>query len=256
MAAEDGTFRIGPTEAGSHTLGLMLDPSLWTRGRPIGRPFHVLTVLELSLPVGETQRDIDLRQGFPGVIALTLEIQQTPAADDARAEITNQQLRVYAVPRFRNRDTVDEVAASSRKGEPFEIGPLPPGDWSVFARIPKFGPWSWPVFDAVSVGPGDRVERRFKLEITTASLDLVDASTGAPLEVDTVEVGQLGPDGLTSTERGLYDKGRIALAMPAGDYMVTARKEGLVTLAGDRDAWAPLTWTESGPLTDVLRVPR
>lgn len=252
--SEDRTYRLGPTEAGLHSVGFVFAAELRTRARPLAGTEKFAPVLRLQLPTGTTQRDIGLPGGFPGTIALTVSLTLTapaPPISKRLPRVLSVRAEPYA-PQFPG----EGLTASFRSGVAGELGPVPPGDWRILVQVPEFGPWSWPVTDWLRVGAGERIERTFELEITSALVELLDARTGAPLDTEVVEVGRRDADGLITFDCSLETPGNVRLSLPPGDYLVTARKEGLEAVADDPSAWAPLSWSASGPSSSRLRVPR
>ncbi len=251
----DGTFRVGPTEVGQHRLGLVLDPgSRVPQYAASGGRF--VPLIDLRLPQGETHREIDLREGFPGsiVVAVTVTFDPNSPYLPEKSALASGMLRVSAEPVQIQSESGPVFATFGNAG--FELGPLPPGRWRVLVQVPSFAPWSWPLSESVYVGPAERVERSFELDIVGAVFEMLDARTGEPLADCTIEVGRREQNGMRTFPRAVPTNGRVSLALPPGDYMVTAREEGLITVADDPRAWTPLTWGASGPTTTVLRVPR
>jgi len=230
----------------------VLDASLRTTGRPSTSSGDVVSLLDLHLPAGETHRDVDVRGGFPGSISLSVTVHESSSA---KVAIMSSQMRVWAEP-VDSESLKDGVGGLFRTGTTVELGPLQPGEWRVLVQLPRCGPWSWTVSDAIHVRPAERVERTLDLQLAAASVELLDAGTGTPLGKGIVEVGRREGDGVSSMQCAIGPGGLTTFVLPPGDYMLTGRKEGLGALADDPRAWVALTWEASGPSAAVLRVPR
>lgn len=252
----DGRFRLGPVETGLFTVGLVIDPGLARRGRPDPQVGSVVPILDLYLPAGVTQRDVDVRAGLPGAIALRIELdgfQPTPVDPGNRRSVA-ETVRVLAVP-LDPSGKIQSVGVSGSRLNELRVGPLAPGTWRLSAYFPGEGPWAWPIDPPVVVAPGQLVEVAAQLAVARASIEVVDAQTGLPLK-GFIEVGTGDASRLEVIPYEVRPGGALTLTLPPGEYMVTAREEGLEAVVDDPRAWARLVWSGSGPTTSRLPVPR
>jgi hypothetical protein len=255
LIPEDATFRLGPVESGLVTVGLVVDPLLERRGRPDPVAGGVAPLVDLYLPVGITRRDIDVRAGLPGSIGVTLSL-ALDTADPARRTRETPTVRVLAEPIHGGTDFQAVRRISS--GEPqleVVLGPLAPGAWRVVLRCDQRGPWSWILSDLVEITPGSRNDIHRSISLGRVVLTVLDEQTGAPLE-GFVEIGRRTELGVVSSTYPIRPAGALSIVLPPGEYMVTAREDGLDTLADDPKAWTTLVWDDLGPRTTTLRVPR
>lgn len=245
----EGRFRLGPVEAGTHVVGVVIDPAIESRGNVHPFDGFVSPVLEIDLPPGTTERDIDLRGGLPGVIVVRLSVELFDPA----------QVGVAAEPR----DPGSGVLVLARAGDPaverafrwngeheVECGPLAPGTWRVeFQR----SAWRWTLAPALSVAPSDRLVIDRALRVPRTAVLFVDAETGEPLRRTWIQLREEmhATSHLTVTTN---DAGKIDLALPPGDYAVTAQRGDFADIALDPKAWSRSTWTEDGPRESVVRL--
>lgn len=252
---EEGRFRLGPVETGLHAVGLVLDPS--RRGHLDPFAGSVIPVLETYLGPGANARDIDLRAGYPGVLAVKVEVEvfdpEQPGKAWVPAELGTLTLRVE---REDQPESKDGRTYTARIGEVQPCGPLAPGTWKVEARFSYLGPWSWPVASSIHLEGAGHVEIATRLRIARTNLRIVDTQAGAPFGEAILEFGVASGAGVRSWHHEIGEDGTTDLALPPGEYMVTAREEGLEELLLDPGAWARLVWDENGPRPATLRVPR
>ncbi len=89
---------------------------------------------------------------------------------------------------------------------------------------------------------------------TLWTIQFLDAASN---EVGTgeLEIGRLEASGLVVETYSMHQDGLVDLTLPPGEYMVSARDEGLEAVVDDARAWAKFVWDESGPTTTTLHVP-
>lgn len=253
---EELRFRLGPVETGLFTVGIVVDRELERRGRPAPTAGDVVPILDLYLGEGVTQRDLDVRAGLPGSIGLVLDLgafePRPPPGQRVFAPVKG--VRITALP-WEGAQRVFAVQANVAVGDPIELGPLAVGSWQLTAQFPGDGPWTWMLGDPVRVEAARRTEIRFSLEVARYTLTLLDATSGGLL-AGAVELGSDESGGGIVVHHNLSVPGQLELALPPGEYRLTAREEGLDELVDDPNGWVRLVWDASGPRTTTLRVPR
>lgn len=252
----DARFRFGPVETGLHTVGLVIDTGLEHRGNVSPFAGSVVPVLDLYLGPGPTERDVDLRGGFPAVVAVKIDVEvydpHQPDRPFTSKEIGN--IVVVLTP-LDGTPARESRAFNARAGAVHECGPIAPGAWSVTARFGGMGPWTWPLATALRLDPAERVEIERRIRIARTRVRFFDDATSEPLANRPVEIGLASSSGATSYFHRTGGDGWLDLALPPGDYMVTANDEGLEAVAHDARAWSHLSWGADGPASSVVRVP-
>lgn len=251
----DSRYRIGPVETGLHTVGLVIDPTLEQRGNVLPFAGSVVPILDLYLGPGLTERDVDLRGGYPSVVAVKIDVD---LFDPSRAGNLQQhelgQVILLLSPSA-GAPSRDHRAYNARAGEFHECGPLVPGTWNVGARFTGLGPWTWPLASNLRLDAAARIEVDRRIRIARTRVRFFDAATSEPFENLPVEIGLESNAGATSYYHRTGKDGWLDLALPPDVYMVTAREEGLEEVVHDPQAWTRLTWGPDGPIDAVVRVP-
>lgn len=255
--AADATFKLGPLETGMATVGLVLDAQLERRGRPDPILGTVVPLVDVYLPVGVTRRDIDVRGGFPGSIHLKIDLDRASAGEPGRRRPARTQLRLIAEPLFEGKSIEQVVPIAWNEIDrdvELDIGPLAPGDWRLTARFGAGGAFTWTLSEFVRVAPAVRTDVQVRMGTTLWTIRVLDAATGE-LKTGDLEIGRMESGGLVVETYSLHQDGIVSLALPPGEFMVSAHEEGLEAVVGDARQWMKLVWDESGPTTTTWRVP-
>lgn len=253
---EDGSFRLGPVEPGSYTVGLVVDTALAKGGRIDPFAGAVAPLVDIQLGPGTTVRDIDLTSGIPGVIELHLDFGGFVPSSGPVSSRRGAPARVRA----RLRPLFDLAGRGPgmidlKVDEPNDVGPLVPGTWQISLDFPVDSMWSWPLDPPVHVRAGERVRYDARVNIRRAEIEFVDQKSGLPFE-GFVLIGREMEIGFMSSGHVTGKDGKLSLILPPGRYLATGREQESQDWILDPSQYARFEWSESGPSVTSLRVPR
>jgi protocatechuate 3,4-dioxygenase beta subunit len=239
---DDGSFELGPSEAGLHRVLLVYWPGQRSRfGQGIGLPIG-----EVMIVAGQTvQQTFDVRQGFPGSLNVTLRI---PAmeGEDAPLYASKVSYTICATPSFRG-SKLQSVYGSGLMGNPALIGPLEPGRWTLSVTSP-ISQWTFNSRIEQLVEAGQVQEVTLEVPLYTGTLTCLDSATGGPLANAEVMVWCGDSGGGANTDAN----GKVRLQCPPGNYKVSTFAE--VDGKFEDGLTEPFEWQEDGPHPSTVKL--
>ncbi|MBI1381299.1 MAG: hypothetical protein GC161_09430 [Planctomycetaceae bacterium] len=231
-------FAVVPLGAGSYRLSLLSDGSvlaggLWLAAKPNG-----LTLGDVTLQAGE-RREVffDLRENFPGSAALTIRINDVPAAGSV-VHLLRLEPRASAEAR------VDNFGVARFDG-------LGEGRWwPVLVHMTAADRWAVPLEPAFDVVRAGETRAEYAVRTAPGTLRLVDAS-GAPwaskqcLLLPSPEWEVPRRVRVTSF-RQTDEQGELSLTLPHGEYVLFTGSLDHTVVDGDRLGGQRVTWPPAG----------
>lgn len=232
----DGTFHLGPAEAGPHTVWLVAKQEPNSR-----RPLAKILIGEVNIVAGEdVERVFDLRDGFPGSLRVTLNV---PALDGTNLGRNPLSHTITAVPRFGGPE-LQSVSANCAAGSTTVVGPLLPGPWTVSVRS-NMAPWVYQSDRTENVLAAQTCEVTLDVPLYAGTLTCLDSVTGAPISEGDVMIEPLNVLEKTGRSEFTDEKGLVRLLLVKGTYSVSAF--GWDEKGFDKAIAETIEWREDGP---------
>ncbi len=245
VVAADGSFRTGLLRAGSSTVSLQY-PAIEEQTSPGSRMSMPGTSIELGTVVipaaQELQQDFDLSGTLPGKVTATVRFNGAPAARASVSIIASDH-----TPRH-GRISLDAQGQGTS-------GPIAPGPVR-FAVWGEDGLWAWNAPETTQLPAGETIHVSWDIRLFEGELQIVDASTGAPVVGCTAEISREGPPYGFGVQRETDEQGKLRLFLEPGPHRIeflyqldASGKPSSTNLEA-----ATFDWTASGPVNAVLKV--
>ncbi len=241
LLSATGAFRIGPLPVGDVAVSLLMpgivNPVENGSSTSDGQSVDLGTVTLSS--DGDTVRDFDIRERFPGTIAVRVRVDGVPAASHV---VLITEAGEYARTAGAIRLDAQGVGRS---------GPLLPGNYSFLTR-PLDSAWLDRSSARRTLKAAESIALDIDVQLVTGTLRVLDAATNALVASRDISLQYEDEKGGTSAVVRTDAQGEARLQLPLGRYRITA---GSVSgwIAPDRSV--VIDWTPAGPVPAEVKLP-